>query len=150
VALTFVVRARPRRGLERWLLWPFVGVWAGWASAATFANVSITAQWAEFGWWGLSQTGAAVLVILVAAAFGTLVLWMMRGDLGYAFALVWALVAIVVANTWERAFDPAVAIVAALGIVLVAATVVQAWKRRRRGDANGTAPPLTGTLTAAG
>lgn len=134
VALDMLVRA-PRRlaGAERWLLSPMLGVWAGWASAAAFANIAITTRWAEFGWFGLSETGTAVAIILGAAAFGVAVLWRVaRGHLGYAFALVWALVAIIVANLWERTPNPTVAAVAGFGILLVAGTVILARIRGRR------------------
>ncbi len=143
VALDMVVRADPRRGVDRWLVRPLVGVWAGWASAAAFANVSITARWAEFGWFGLSETGAAVLVIATAVAGGAAALRWMRGDLGYAFALVWALAAIVVGNTWQRAENPAVVVTAAAGIAVVIVVAVLADRRAaptERRAALGAAP----------
>jgi hypothetical protein len=140
VALDRVARAPRLAGAERWLLSPLIAIWAGWATAASFANISITARWAEFGWFGLSPTGAAVVVILAAAAFGTAALWRVaRGHFGYAFALVWALVAIIVGNLWERAANPTVAAVAGFGILLVAGTVVLARIRARQPAPGATA-----------
>jgi hypothetical protein len=132
LALHRASAAAPPRGAERWLLRPLVGVLAGWASAAAFANLSITARWAGFGWFGLTEAGAAILVILAAAGFGAAVLGAAGGDPWYAGGLGWALVAIVVANLGARGDHPAVAGVAALGLGAVAAVAVLARRRRRR------------------
>jgi hypothetical protein len=128
------------RGAERWLLRPLVGVLAGWASAAAFANLSITARWAGFGWFGLAEAGAAILVILAAIGFGAAVLRAAGGDPWYAGGLGWALVAIVVANLGARGDNPAVALVAALGLGAVVAAAVLVRRRRRRPAAAPAAP----------
>ncbi|WP_135466556.1 hypothetical protein [Crenalkalicoccus roseus] len=135
-ALGRVVRAPPASGAERWLVRPLAGLLAGWISAATFANLSITARWAGFGWFGLSESGAAALVVLLAAGFGAAVLLRLHGAPWYAAGLAWALLAILVANLWLRLPDPATALAAALGL---AAVVLAAFlgRRRARGAAAG-------------
>ena len=114
----------PPRAAARWLVVPLVGLWAGWASAAAFANLSITARWAEFGWFGLSPIGAAMLVILAATGFGAALLRRSGGNPWYAGGLAWALVAIIVANLGPRGLNPPVAIVAGLCLALLGLVLV--------------------------
>lgn len=122
----------PDRGL-RWLVRPVVGAWAGWASAAAFANLSITARWAGFDWFGLSAAAAAALVILAATGFGAAVLVRAHGNAWYAGAIAWALVAIIVANLGARYDLPGVAAVAAGCLALVVGLAgALAWRQARR------------------
>jgi hypothetical protein len=67
----------------------------------------------------------AMGLILLAAGIGSAVLRRGRGDLWYAGALLWALLAVVVAN----AALPAVAVTAGLGMLIVG---VAAWLARIR------------------
>jgi hypothetical protein len=105
---------------RRWIARPLFGLLAGWISAAAVVNLSGAAEAEGFGWFGAAPSLVAMGLVLLAAWIATAMLRRGRGDLWYAGAVVWALVAVIVANVTGRAPDPAVALVAALGIVMVA------------------------------
>lgn len=83
-----------------WMRWaariPF-GIYLGWLTVATAANLSVSG-WA-LGWRG-APFGAdvwALIVVAVAAVIGLRVL-SARGDIAFALVLVWAFIGIAVAN----------------------------------------------------
>lgn len=83
-----------------WMRWaarvPF-GIYLGWLTVATAANLAVSG-W-SLGWRG-APFGAdvwALIVVGVAAVIGLRVL-QARGDVAYALVLVWAFVGIAVAN----------------------------------------------------
>ncbi len=127
-ALTAFLRAvvLPAEGAGwRWIARPLFGLLAGWVSAASIVNLSGAAASEGFGWGGTDPALVAMGLILLAAWIGSAVLRRGRGDLWYAGALLWALLAIILANKAV----PAVAITAGLGMLIVA---VAAWLARIR------------------
>lgn len=76
-----------------WAAWP-VGLYAGWLTAA--ASVSLGLLAAGYGW--MEQTTAAYVFILFALVFAAGVQNTLRRAPGFGLAVIWALVAIVIAN----------------------------------------------------
>jgi hypothetical protein len=118
-----VRQGAPRTAAERWFVVAPLSLFAGYVTAATFANPAAAMKGS--GWMapGASETTWSVGMLLAAgliAAWGTLAT---RGNTAYAVAIVWALVGIVVANTIERAPNPPVALTACV----MAAVVTAAW-----------------------
>lgn len=114
---------------EQWIVRPLVGMLAGWVSVATFANIAGAALVsgaieAE----GTAGTVAAVLILLAAGGFTLGVLWMAKGSPWYAAAVVWALIAILYANTAGRDLNIAMAVVSA---ALAALVIGMAWQLGR-------------------
>jgi hypothetical protein len=74
---------------ERWLLQVPFGIYLGWISVATVAN--ITAFLVKLGWngWGMPAYSWAVLMIAVAVGLALWVLFRQR-NYGYALAVAWA------------------------------------------------------------
>lgn len=113
----------------RWIVRPLFGLLAGWISAATVVNLSGAAAAEGFAWFGLAPSFVGMGLVLLAVWIATAVLRRNRGDLCYAAAVLWAFVAIIVAQVTARAPDYAVALVAGLGIALVAAASLLARRR---------------------
>lgn len=125
-ALTAFLRAAalPRQGGGwRWIVRPLFGLLAGWVSAASIVNLSGAAATEGFDWGGTDPALVAMGLILLAAWIGAAVLRRGRGDLWYAGALLWALLAIILA----KGAPAAVAVTAGLGMLIVAAA---AWLAR--------------------
>src|SRR5699024_2878392 len=76
--------------------WP-ISLYSGWITVALIANIS--AYLTKFGWngWGISETGWAIIMILVAGLINLLVTWI-RNMREFALVGVWALAAVAVAN----------------------------------------------------
>ena len=131
-ALLRLVDAPEPLGPRRWLLVGLpVGLLAGWLSAATFANLSTALEagraepWPGAVWLGL---------IGGAAVFAAAVLVRVRGQPAYAAAVVWALVAVAVANRTEG--NPTAVQTAVAGLLLAAlATLVGRSRGRVRARA---------------
>lgn len=105
---------------RRWLQQAPVAIYAGWLTAAS--SVSIGLLLAGYGW--AKPTAAALIALCIALGLTVKVQTMLKRAPEYGVTVIWALVAVVVANT-----DPLNAVVAgfaALGCVVVAMTV---WQR---------------------
>jgi hypothetical protein len=126
----FIARTEPRVGwADDWIIRPLVGLFAGWVSAATFANIAGAALLSgAIMNNGLAGSLAAVLILLAAAGLALGVLWAARGAPWYAAAFAWALLAIFYGNTVERGLN---IIVAAVSLVLAVLVVGIAWQRAR-------------------
>lgn len=100
---------------DRWWLRAPVALLAGWLTAAGFASLGIVAagHGLLFG-----PVGWAVAAILLALAVAAVTQWRMPGAPEYGLAVVWALVAIAVANGTA---ELAVTLLAAAGALVVAA-----------------------------
>ncbi|MBO1076428.1 hypothetical protein [Roseomonas marmotae] len=131
LAAFFTARAEPPQGwVDSWIIYPLTGLFAGWVSAASFANIAGAALLSgAIPPSGAGSTLAAILLLLAAAGLALGVLWVGRGAPWYAGAFVWALLAIVYANTAEREVNLVVAVVTMGLLVLVVAV---SWQRMRR------------------
>jgi hypothetical protein len=99
VAFRELVRSADRLTFARRLLvvFPF-SVFFGWVSVATFANTAAALKAAGLLDVGLSEEAWTVLMIAAAGAIGSVVTYRSGGNVGYGLTLVWALVAILVAD----------------------------------------------------
>lgn len=103
-----------------WAAWP-VGLYAGWLSAASCVSLGLLA--AGYGW--LDQTTAAIAFVGLAIVIGGFV----QGALGraptYGIAVIWALVAVIVANYQST---PIVAYVAGGGALALLFPTLKAFR----------------------
>jgi hypothetical protein len=137
-----VARTAPRRGslsaAERLLVWITCGVYLGWITVATVANV---AQALAAG--GVSELGlggaAWGMVMLIAAALIASFVTLRTGNGGYPLAVIWALVAVFVARRGPPAVtqDATVAYVALGAAAVVALALLASVMRGRRGASRG-------------
>ncbi len=102
--------------------WP-VGLYAGWLSAAACVSLGLLA--AGYGW--MDETMAGVIFVGVAAAIGTFVQAALGRAPTYGLAVIWALVAVAVAD-WSAA--RIVAYVAIGGALVVLIPTLRALRHR--------------------
>jgi hypothetical protein len=117
--------AAPQR--DRWLMQAPVAILAGWLTAASFVSLGSTAAGhglltGSLGWAWIGILGALATGITVQR-------WLPRAP-EYGLTLVWALGGLIAANL-ER--HPAVAALAALGIVVVLGTILLSRRALRKG-----------------
>lgn len=110
---------------EPWLLGAPIALYAGWLTAASFAGLGITG--AGFGLW-MGGYGWAVACILGALALGLAVMIALLPNPGYALALAWALVAIMVSNLGSN-LD--IALLAGAGALVTLAATLRSYTRPR-------------------
>lgn len=120
-------RARPDHppALERWAVRASLGLYLGWISVATIANISAALYAAGWSGWSIPAALWGVIVLLVGSglAFTTLA---REGDGVFAGVFVWAFAGIAVATS-----STAVRFVAvALAIAIVICIVVVVARRR--------------------
>lgn len=109
---------------DRWLLRAPIALFAGWLTAASFVSLGLTG--AGYGLL-FGQTGWAVAALLGALVAAGLVQWRLRRIPLYTLAMVWALVAVAVANRGE-AWS-----LVALSLLGAAALAAQAVRDHRSG-----------------
>lgn len=116
--------SRPATRLEAVLLDGTMGVYTGWVTAATIANIAAVLVGNGAGDLGLGATTWAALMIAVATGVGVFVAVVSRGRLAYGLALAWALAWVSFGRAAGSTQDTLVAVVAAgAALVVVAATV---------------------------
>lgn len=111
---------------DRWLLRVPVALYAGWLTAAAHVSLGV-----NLGGYGVLSPEMAAVVALALASVVTLDVLYLRPDLPeYGIAFVWALVAVMVANTGGPVI---VLVVAGLALVLVLAAMARGlWAGQAR------------------
>jgi hypothetical protein len=119
LAVITFLRALPFAGETAWdrAIIPGLGLYAGWLTAATFVNTADVLPLYGFAPTGLSAQSMGVAVIVAVTLVAALVLRASRGNLAYAAAVAWALVAVIANNPSLSA----VTIASALALVTVGA-----------------------------
>lgn len=128
------IALRHRAEIARWhraprlLLWSLLGVYTGWSSIAIWVNftTALTESGAPID--GTAGVAGQIAVLAGATATAVVLLWRTSGLLPYGLAVVWALVAVVIAAA--QAGQPLLAVIAAAALVCVG--VATAVFRRRR------------------
>ncbi|MFA5830189.1 MAG: hypothetical protein WC843_06935 [Candidatus Gracilibacteria bacterium] len=113
--------------VEKWVVALPVSVLAGWVSVATFANISSVLKQLQFNNFGLSETAFALLLLFVTGAFAKFAIYRSNGNALYGLAIIWALVAIIVANT----NNDVVMVTAGAMILAIVLTVIFIKKQKK-------------------
>ena len=128
VAYHMARKDRPAQpsALERWAVRAPLGLYLGWVSVATIANISAALFAAKWSGWGIPAEWWGVVVLFVGAALAIVGL-AREGDGVFAGVFVWAFAGIYVASS-----SPLVRVAAAaLAVVIAVGIVVSAIARRR-------------------
>jgi benzodiazapine receptor len=122
------VGREPVSALERWCVDIPIGVYLGWITVATVANVTDYLYLIGWNGFGLAPQVWAVIMLLVASLLGALMA-VTRQDAGYVFVLVWAFIGIAV----KQSAEPLVANSAwVLALVALGLAVYAILQRRRK------------------
>lgn len=111
---------------ERWLVYVHFSIFLGWVTVATVANAGqvLTA----FGWsgWGIPLEHWGMVALILAGAIASIVTAAMKGNVPYALAVIWALVAVAVNQYTQSvpASSARVGATAACMALLVGATLL--------------------------
>jgi hypothetical protein len=140
---TFVEVLRSRRAgqgvVESIILDGTIGLYLGWVSIATAANLTAGLQTAGFDGFGLAPELWAIVVVIVAGLAGLAIAMAGRGRLSPSASLAWGLAWVAVSRTAGELVSPPVAIAAAIvAAALVLTTIAIRVARGGRGSA-----PLT-------
>lgn len=131
VAFARLRDSAPRGRVEAVLLDGTTGLYLGWISVATVANVSTTLVQLGYGDLPPGRVFWSLTVLAVTVAVGVAVTLAGRGRLAYPAAVTWGLAWIAVARTTGDAPSTPVAVAAAVAALAVAASAVASWRRRR-------------------
>jgi hypothetical protein len=104
-----------------WAAWP-VGLYAGWLSAASCVSLGLLA--AGYGY--MSETTAGIVFVALAIVIGSFVQAALGRAPTYGIAVIWALVAVVVANLEST---PIVAYIAGGGALVMLVPTLQAFRK---------------------
>ena len=115
--------------LEKWISHVPFGIYQGWITVATIAN--ITAFLVDFGWRGgaLGEVFWTILMITVGAAAAVFILFR-QNNLGHGLAVAWALYGIYLKrNIALETGSDTVALVALAAMAIVLGITVLRWRR---------------------
>ena len=121
----------PRSTLERVVVDGTFGLYLGWVTIATIANVAATLKGAEVGELGLGATGWSVVLLVAAAVVGAAYAVFTGGRISIALALAWGLAWVAVGRWSGETENTTVAVTAAAAaVVTLGAAVIVALRRR--------------------
>ncbi|MEP7765656.1 tryptophan-rich sensory protein [Sanguibacter sp. 25GB23B1] len=132
VRILLVLMSTPARTtLERVVVDGTFGLYLGWVTIATIANIAATLAAAEVGELGLGATGWSVVLLAAAAVIGILFAVRTGGRITIALALAWGLAWVAVGRASGETENTTVAVAAAVAAVLtLGAAMVVALRRR--------------------
>ncbi|WP_374946859.1 tryptophan-rich sensory protein [Agreia sp.] len=137
LARTFVllVDGRPTGIVETIVLDGTLGLYLGWVSIATAANLAAGLTTAGFDGFGWGEDAWAVIVLAIAALVGVLLAIRGRGRLAPAASLAWGLAWVAVSRTTgELISQPAmIAAIAAAAVVVIATLAIRFARRAGQG-----------------
>jgi len=111
---------------ERWCVDVPFGLYLGWISVATIANVGDVLYLVQWSGWGVAPQVWTVLMLVVATLLGAAMVWFHR-DTAFVLVLAWAFVGIAKMHTSAKAMPDAGLVVqaawAAAGAAMVLAIV---------------------------
>lgn len=126
-----IASAPPRTLVERIVVDGTFGLYLGWASVATCANIAAALKGAGFSGFGVPSL-LAVAVLAVVALIGVALVRAGRAPIAAPLAMMWGLSWIAVGRATDEPHAPAVAIAAAVvALVIGAAAAVTALRRHR-------------------
>jgi benzodiazapine receptor len=124
-ALYQISQQRTLTRVERWLVAAPIGVYAAWCTVGTIANTSTSLFGLGYTDPLLAEQTWAIIMLLVGGAISSFMTTVSRGNWGYALTIIWAFIAIVVANVADHPNTP-VALTAGGMAALVALALVRA------------------------
>ncbi|WP_241972861.1 tryptophan-rich sensory protein [Cryobacterium cryoconiti] len=136
-AFQLTLLSRPGNLIETIVADGTVGLYLGWVSVATAANVTAVLVAAGFDGFGLSSDLWAVLVIAVAGLVGVLVAVYGRGRLAPAASLSWGLAWLAVARLTGNLLSTPAAIAANLAVAAIVIVTVTLRVRTPRSAVTG-------------
>lgn len=124
-AFRITLDSRPKNLVETIVADGTIGLYLGWVSIATAANITALLVAAGFRGYGIGADAWAVVIIAVAGIVGLLVALRSRGRLAPAASLAWGLAWVAVARLTGDLLSTPTAIAAIIAVVaVVAATIV--------------------------
>jgi len=121
------VGREPVSTLEKWCVDIPFGLYLGWITVATVANISDYLYLIDWNGFGLTPQIWAVIMLLVASLLGALMV-LQRRDAAYVLVLVWSFVGIAI----KQAEAPLVAVTAwVLALVALGLAVFAIFQRQR-------------------
>lgn len=121
----------PRSQLESLVVDGTFGLYLGWVSVATCANIAAALKGAGFLGAGFPEV-IAVVVLVVVAAIGVAVTVAGRRPIAAPAAMVWGLAWIAVGRVTDAPHSPVVAIAAVAAALVIAVAAAAGWLRGRR------------------
>ncbi len=118
-----VGRRRTASAGERWFVHYYLGVFVGWVTVISAANVAAAVQDAGITELWPSSLFWAVLILAAESLFAFWIIWVSRGDPALTLTVIWCFAGIAVANV-TREPNPAVALTAGLAACVAAAVWV--------------------------
>ncbi|HTY28026.1 MAG TPA: tryptophan-rich sensory protein [Mycobacterium sp.] len=120
---------------ERWFVAVPFGVYFGWTTVATVANITVLLVSLKWDGFGISASAWATAIVLVAMSIGTATMLRTR-DVAYGLVLIWAYIGILIRQTSADGLDgryPAIiaAVIASL-VIFVGAEALLVLRARRR------------------
>lgn len=116
-------RGLPRSTLERVVVDGTFGLYLGWVSVATCANITSALMGAGFQGFGLPQVWA-IAVLLVVAVVGVGVTVLGRRPVATPLAMAWGLGWIAAGRALDEPYAPAVAVTAVVVALIIAAAAI--------------------------
>jgi hypothetical protein len=112
--------------IEEYTVLAPISLLLGWCSLAVFVNIAAILK--ESGILATIETSFSVLLLLITGCVASGIIYKTNGNSWYTIPVIWGLIGVVIANTWQQQ-NSVVAGTAALAAVILLAILVIVQKR---------------------
>jgi benzodiazapine receptor len=116
---------------EKWLVHIPFSIYLGWITVATIANATSVLEYSNWGGWGVSDEGWAVIMLVAGVGIASVVT-LTRGDIAYMLVFVWALVGIAVKQMETPVVATAAWVVTALAVLVLVIGIVLGRRQKQQ------------------
>jgi hypothetical protein len=109
-------------GTEEYAILAPVSLLLGWCSLAVFVNIAAILK--DSGMLATIETSCSLLLLLIAGSVAAVIIYKTKGNIWYTIPVIWGLIGVVIANTWQQPNTTVAGVSALAAIVLVGILVI--------------------------
>jgi peptidoglycan/LPS O-acetylase OafA/YrhL len=112
-----------------------VSLLLGWCSLAVFVNIAAILK--DSGMLGTTETSFSLFLLLVAGCVASVIIYKTKGNIWYTIPVIWGLIGVVIANTWQQPNTTVAGAATVAAIVLVGILVIVRKRDQGNSGRNG-------------
>jgi hypothetical protein len=118
--------------IEEYTLLAPISLLCGWCSLAVFVNIAAILK--ESGILAANETPFSVLLLLVTGGVVSGIVYKTNGNIWYTIPVIWGLLGVVIANTWQLQNSVVAGTAALAAVILVAILVIMQKRGHEKSD----------------
>jgi len=118
--------------IEEYTVLAPISLLLGWCSLAVFVNIAAILK--ESGILATIETPFSVLLLLIAGSVASGIIYKTNGNIWYTIPVIWGLIGVVIANTWQQQNSVVAGTAALAAVILVGILVIVQRRGHEKSD----------------